>query len=394
MDDIFRQMIQGYFDGFDMYEITSSSLQEDVTLFKEKLTGFAESNQDINTFHQRLAESGLQEEYSGLITKVAMAAMASEAMDSDATVSASKAASSASESEGPGEDSGSHIVFPTVSEFVEQYRISYEEVKKSGYRKRGEAAYEAIFNVANRTDDMVEAQIIMEEERLLWNIVKDDSLDIFEMLLDAMDPLDIAVNYTTVAQINAYINSDSDEELTYNLEVSEHEKHVRINHFLLKKILISQIALMLTKYCKCKTTIYEWKKDILVKAALREMIRLRKALKRSLSFIADELGLSFYDLFNDEGIKINMILPANADEFGRIKTALNPQNLDVFEDIIVNEIMRDEVSVKDILSKVPEQALWFDLDDIAKDSYEKSAMEKAKALNSDLIYYSYSPVNM
>lgn len=374
MDDIIRQMIQGYFNGFDTYQITNPSLQEEVDQFKDKLISFAESNQDINTFHQRLAESGLQEEYSKVITKVAMATMNTEAN---------------SDTNAQQEESASDIVFPTVPEFVEQYRVSYEEVKKDGYRKRGEAAYQAIFDVANRTDEMVEAQIIMEEERLLWNIVKDDSLDIFETLFDAMDPLDIAVNYTTKAQINAYLNSNSDEELTYNIEVSEHDKHVKINHFLFMKILISQIALLLTKYCKCKSTIYEWGDDRKVKASLQEMIRLRKALKRSLRFIEDELGTSFNALFSDEGIKINMILPANADQFGRIKTALNPQNLDVFSDIMENEIGNDNLSIKDILTRVPEKALWFDLDGITKDSYENSAMSKAKTLNESLVYYSY-----
>lgn len=375
MDDLIHQMIQGYFDGFSMYEIKSSSLQEEVDEYKEKLTRFAEANQDINTFHQRLSESGLQEEYSKVITKVAMASMAP---------------SSDSDSDNYEEESTEDIVFPTVPEFVEQYRVSYEEVKKDGYRKRGEAAYEAIFDVANRTDNMIEAQIIMEKERLLWNIVKEDSLDIFMTLLEAMDPLDIAVSTTTKAQVDAYNNSNGDEELTYNLEVDEHTKRVTINHFIAKKILISQIALMLTKYCKCKYMIYEWNNEVSVKSSLKGMIRLRKALIRSIKFIEVEWGLSFPELFADEGIKINMILPANADKFGRIKTALNPQNLDVFEDIIRNEIMDDTLSIKDILLRNQEKALWFDLDGKAKDSYEKSAIQNAKELNADLVYYAYN----
>ena len=110
MDDIIKGIISGYLDAFNGYSITDSNLQEEVDSYKNRLSNFASANNDVTVFYQRFVESGLQEEYTNLITKVVMASLNStnENTVHDETT-----------------------VMP-VKEFVEQYRIGYEEIRKAG----------------------------------------------------------------------------------------------------------------------------------------------------------------------------------------------------------------------------------------------------------------------
>ena len=105
-----------------------------------------------------------------------------------------------------------------------QYRIPYEEVKKAGYRKNAQAAYAAILAIPKQTDDMLEAQLILEEDGLLWKIVKEDGLDIFAPILEAMDPLQEAMTAGLELQTRAFQESQSVEDLDYHLEKLEFEK--------------------------------------------------------------------------------------------------------------------------------------------------------------------------
>lgn len=91
-------------------------------------------------------KSGIQDKYTALITKVAMAANSGSQESSETIESASQ--------------------LPSVSEFLEQYRPSYDEVCKRG-GLAGKKAYEDLFDIANKTDDLLEAQIIIEETRIL-----------------------------------------------------------------------------------------------------------------------------------------------------------------------------------------------------------------------------------
>lgn len=59
---------------------------------------------------------------------------------------------------------------PTVHEFLNHYRLVYEEVRPNA-RKATNDAYEKLFEVENRTSDLFETQMIIEKEKLILNTV-------------------------------------------------------------------------------------------------------------------------------------------------------------------------------------------------------------------------------
>lgn len=114
-------IVKTYMDVFDNYEIKSAQLQSEIDRLGEKFLSFADQNPDPTVFYKKLMDSGLQEEYSALITKVAMASM--QTADAHGNVKTNYS-----------DEAPAPVV--SVKEFVEQYRIPYENIKEQGYRKR------------------------------------------------------------------------------------------------------------------------------------------------------------------------------------------------------------------------------------------------------------------
>ena len=50
---------------------------------------------------------------------------------------------------------------PTVHEFLDTYRVIYENAVKPNKRELTDKAYQKLFDVENRTDDIMEAQLII-----------------------------------------------------------------------------------------------------------------------------------------------------------------------------------------------------------------------------------------
>ena len=369
MNDIVSQMIGGYLGAFDTMPITDTALQKEVDAYKKKLTDFAQSNSDPTTFYDNFTKSGLQEEYSALITKVSMSGMATAPAETPPT-------------DKPPAKSGGHI---SVKDFVAQYKVPYEEVKKAGFRKRAEAAYEQIFAVADKTDDMLEAQMILEKERLLWKIVAEDALDIFEPILEVMDPLWQATTANLKKQVEVYQKATSDEELSYLLEKAEFETLSMMAKGTMDMALAAAVALHLINFSTAKTTIYEWKNETAVQDSVMAMIATRKALKRLSEFMKKHLNLTFDDLFHKEELKIWLLSPNAVDDFARVKSVLHTQNLDVFKDMLDNEIFGN-LSIYDILMRQPAKVFWYDVDG---DEISNQAHQKAAALDANFTYYKY-----
>lgn len=375
MSDITRGIVQGYLDAFDAYEIAGPSLQQQLDDLKRRMYAFAEANPDPSLFYAAFAESGLQEEYSALITRIAMAGMDSApAGGGSAETDCSDATAAAPLS---------------VRDFVEQYRVPYDEVKKAGYRKRGRAAYEKIFALADRTDDQLEAQIIIEEERLLWKIVTADSLDIFEPILQALDPLQQATTVVLERHVEIYNSVQGSEELDYALERAEFEKIALVRHAASKMNAAAHLAFLLLGYCSSKlNTQQSGGQGEQGRKALQAMIAFRSAARRALRLLEEELSLTFDALLEEEGLKIWMLSPQNLDELGRIKESLHPQNYDVFREIVHNEILSD-LSTVELLKQRPKKAIWYGFEGAARSAFLEKGAEKAKQLTAHLTYYQY-----
>ncbi|MCQ2554660.1 MAG: hypothetical protein MJ171_03295 [Clostridia bacterium] len=327
-------MIKPYFDAFDMYEVKSESLKKKVDEFKEKLLLFAEQNTDMMTFYSEFQNQGFMGEYTALISAVAMAAQESSTVEES-----------------------SPVVLPTVKEFVEQYRTAYDEVRKAGDRPEGEKAYLRLFDVANRTDDLIEAQIIMEKERLLWNITSADAVNILENTLKKLDPLFRATSVATIASLDAYRKSSCEEELLYFLDKSEPKKMADVNDFTMRMLLAAGIAADILSFEKGRRDVYEWASDVTAEAGARQMESARADARRDIKVLKDDFNLTFDDLLADEGVAVFMLSPENMDEYGRTKKALHNRNYEVMREILYEEIL-SERTIKDILLNPREKAVW------------------------------------
>lgn len=337
MNDMIYQMIKATLDAFNMYPISNPALQQQVDDYKARLTAFAERQNDIGAFYGNYAASGLQEEYMSLITKVAMSG--TSAAPADSSGSNATAAS-----------------LPTVREYLMQYQSAYNELCNDPQRARGKAAYEQLFAVAERTDDMLEAQLIIERERLLWKIVAEDSLGIFENTLSQMDPLSLATTASLHQQIKAYEKADSDEELSYLLEKTQWPVAEAVAAYTCKMTIAATVASLLLKYTKAKNEVYLWNEKTL-KNAVKSVLEYRSTLRKTLN-VLHQLDMTVEELFRDEGAKIWMLSPENADQFGKHKYALHPQNYDAYLDVLKNEIMAD-IAPEALLKRKPEKVVWF-----------------------------------
>lgn len=227
---------------------------------------------------------------------------------------------------------------PSVSEYVNQFKTAYEQVCKQD-KPRAKAAYEEIFDIANQTDDMTEAQIILEKKRLLWKIMRDSALDDLLLTLKKMDPLHKATTAKLLGQINTYYNVDCPEELTYQTDIQDVLDIGVITDYTSKMHLVSAVATLLMEYLDTKDVIYAWKNENLVKHALKDLSNKRKQLKSILTYMDKSMQMSFDDLLNDEGLKIWLLNPRSIDEYGKGKQIINNNYYSIFKDIVDKEIL-------------------------------------------------------
>lgn len=329
MNELIYPMIKSLVDAIDSYKTTSAEIENEVNAFKEKLTIFAEEHNDITTFYTEYEKSGLQEEYINLVSKLA---------------TQQNFANSNNENHTNIEN------LPSVKEFLEQYRISYNQVRKRNGQK-AKQVYNQLFSIADKTDDLIEAQIIIEKQRLLWEIVRVDAIEIFENKLKDMDPLYKATTAKLLGQIDAYKNSSCEEELNYKLDIQSIKDIYVIADYMSKLTLASCISFLLISYVKSKKEIYSWRNDELAKKAVTSLVNSRNNLRKILAYMENALNYSYVDLFNDESIKIWLLGPVNKDEFGKVKTVLHPSNYKLFKKLISEEILCD-ISIVDILFRV------------------------------------------
>lgn len=281
MDSTVQNTINTLINAFDAYDSTP-----EVEAFKQKLIDFGNTYPDAMTFFQVYPNSGLQEEYTALISKLVMASY---------------------------QPSDEPTPLPTVAEYLEQYRPSYDELCARGSIK-GRAAYEALFDVSNRTDDMLEAQLIIEQERLNWKIVTEDAIEVFENKLAQMDPLFLSTTAKLLGQIAAYNHARCQEELEYLLDKQDVEDVGIIANYNLKMNIAAGLA----------TAIMEGKV---------------KYIRATLKYMNDYMEISLEDLFSED-ISIWMLDPHNLDEYGKTKDALNPGLLEVFKSVLSGIVLK------------------------------------------------------
>lgn len=367
MDSIIKQTISGYTGVFSAFTISDDSLKAEIENFKAEVDALGEKSSDIMDFMTGFSSGGLQDKYSDLIARASAPPAASSGV--------------AGGNENP---QASANKLPTVKEFLDQYKASYEAVKNAGYRKRAEKAYENIFDVAGRTDDLIEMNIILENEKMLWKIVSEDFLDIYEPILEATDVFNEGIVKQFTNLIKVCRDSTCDEELTYLTDVAIQENQ-QFNYRFMSKMTASIIlsgAVM--GYSNCKIKFRSWQSP---QSDLLGLVAQRDAAKRTYEFIKNTFGWDFDYIVNDEWMKIWLLVPVNLDSMGRIKQTLDPQNIDVIRELLFNEILSDR-SIDDILLSEQNKVFYY-LPDKRADEITAKYEALAGKINSAMVYFQY-----
>ncbi|MCK5035588.1 MAG: hypothetical protein KAS73_06840 [Candidatus Sabulitectum sp.] len=364
MDASIQQTISGYTAVFDSFTISDDALKKDIEDFINDFNAVGENSNDIMDFMAKFPASGLQEKYSNLIAR----ASAPPPVSAETNATEEKPAGA----------------LPTVKEFLEQYRESYNAVKGAGYRTRAEKAYENIFAVADRADNLIDMNIILEREQLLWKIVTEDLLDIYQTVLDATDPLNLAVVSRFQRMIKTCGEATCDEDLAYRTGV-DISINQRQTYSLISTIFVPvMLAKSLMEYDKMKRIFRTWlapEKDLL------GVISMRGAVRKTYEFIVKTYGWDFDYMVNDQWMKMWLIAPTAIDANGRIRKTLDPQNIETFRKQLFDDVLSDR-TIDDILLTEQERVLFFALDKRQNEvltSYTRAAAE----LNADIVFFQY-----
>ncbi len=364
MDAIIQQTISGYTGVFAAFTISNEKLKNDVESFIIELNTLGESCADVMDFMTKFPSSGLQQKYSDLVASIA--SPAPTGADSE------------------GSENFSEKKLPSVKEFLEQYRPSYNAVSNGGFRFRAQKAYENIFAVAQRTEDLLEMNIILEKERLLWKIVTEDLQDIYEPILAATDPLNTGVVKQFEKLMHICTIADSDEELSYRTDIAMQENQ-KYNYCFMTRMTASIILSgAILGYILCKNKFRSWlqpQSDLLL------LIALRQSARRAYELFQNSFGWDFEYFVHDEWMKLWLLLPVNLDGNARIKQVIDPQNIDVMRELLFNEILSDK-SIEDVLLHEQQHVYYFQLDKKA-DEVNSRYQAEADRLNTHLLYFKY-----
>ncbi len=364
MDATIQQTISGYTAVFDSFTISDGALQKEIDDFINEFNSLGENSNDVMDFMAKFPGSGLQAQYSNLIAR----ASSPPPVAVDASSFEEKPVSA----------------LPTVKEFLGQYRESYKAVKGAGYRTRAEKAYENIFAVADQTDSLIDMNIILEREQLLWKIVSEDLLDIYQTVLDATDPLNLAAVSRFQRMIKTCSEVTCDEELAYRTEVdiSINQKHTysHMSNIIVPVMLVKSLM----EYDKTKRVFRNWlspERDLLA------VISQRGTVRKTYEFIVNTYGWDFDHIVNDEWMKMWFLGPAAVDANGRIRKSLDPENIETLREVLFNDVLSDR-TIDDILLTEQKRVFHFALNKRADEviaNYTKTAEE----LNKDIVFFQY-----
>ena len=369
IDENIKTMYMGYFSAFDTTPITDPELQRKINDWKSRMEAFAATISQIQDFFPKYMQSELSEEYNTLIAQLY------SPVNNATTDNASAATAST----------------PVISvrNFLEQYRIPYDEICKAGYRKRAEKAYENIFAVADRTDNMLEAQMILEQERLLWKIITEDFLDIMEPILEAADPLFLPVYLATKFNYELYLGCECEEEMNYRGQRAPRKIGLLVDPpstRLQFAITISSLVLQeeLTR-CAFWTKYIQNDMENARGFAIGALV-MRDKCRWMLQLLKESFGLTFDDLVADKHQRMYLLAPPqNLVTLGRYKKVLPPEQLDFYSEVINEQILPD-MSDEEFLLHKTRAICYYNYD--APDYLEK-VKHLAKEGSKHLTYYKY-----
>lgn len=359
-----QQLVNGYLSVFDNIPCNNPDVAAEIEAYKSDVNALGEKHNDMMAFMAEFSSSGLEAKQTTLITKASQ-----------------PPANQTEEQHGQIEKAQQNL--PSVEEFLSQYNAAYEAVKKQGYRKNAEKAYEEIFNVKNRTDDLLEMNIILEQEKLLWKIVSEDLLDIYGPIYEALDPNNRSFKQQFKSLAEVAKNSNCDDQLTYNIEIQNQINQKYNYRFITEMTVVIQFAKALWDYHLCKMRLRSWEEP---EKDLKALISQRKASKRFYESMKTTWGWDLDSILADPWKKLWMLIPTPLDSLNRLKKTQDTHNLEVYKELL-DEILSDK-TLEEIMLNEQTNVMSYLLDSTA-DTVVAEYAAIAKQYNSDFVYFQY-----
>ncbi len=317
MDPIIQQTIDGMLSSFAHVQVADPAVAEEIEQFKRDMTALGERSTDAGSFMGELTSSGLM-------------ALMSDLMVRASTPAAPESAPQATPS------GGGSPTLPTVREFLEQYRSSYEAAQAHGFQFTAVQAYNELFAVANRTDDLLEMNILLESEGHLRAITAAALYDIHKLNHDTTDPNNQAVRRGFSAMMKIAQTYRTDEELYYgtDLAIAKNQQSMLRHQFLI--VLAAQLALVLVGYGTAKTNA---RMDLEKFAGA--FVATRLAIQNTYAALQELFNLDFDAMVAHPWMKHWMLVPKTLDSTGRVTSCLDTRNLDYMREVLFEEALSD-----------------------------------------------------
>jgi hypothetical protein len=317
MDPTIKQTIDGMLSSFAYVQVTDEGVRAEIEQYKADMYALGQRAPDVGSFMTELTSSGLMEKQSDLMTRASMAAQQAPATDTGQPAVA------------PG-------ALPSVSQFLEQYRPSYDAAKAHGFQYSTVKAYEQVFAVADRTDDLLTMNVILESEGLLRATTACALYDVNKLHFDATDPNNLGVRqmHTNLMQLAGSYRTD--EELYFHTDqwVQHNQQGMYRHNFMI--IIAAQLALVLIGY-----NIAKGKARMDLKKYSGDFIGTRDAIRATYATIGDLFGLDFDGLLANPWLKHWVLGPSTLDSTGRVTSCLDTRNLDYFREVLFEEALTD-----------------------------------------------------
>lgn len=372
MDSMIRQTIDGLLSGFAHLQISDPALQEEVDRFKTELEGLGERSGDVGAFMADLQTSGLMQTNSDLMTK---AAMATQASGQDNT----------SESQ---DTDGSSSQLLTVREFLEQYRPAYDAAKNHGYQFRAVWAYETIFSIADRTDDLLEMNIILEEEGHLRAMTAEAMYDINKLAWDSQDPNNQGTRDQFQKLMELAENYETNPELDYRLDQLIQENQQGSFRFNFTIHPVANLGYALITYVICKTRVWSCQ-DLQEDTA--NFIIARENLIRTYHTIQEFFGWDFETIVKDPWLERWLILTVPVEPLGLGCRSMAPQNIELFREVLFEEAL-SALEDTELLQRPFHHPMHFAIDSSAFPEHREVEERLGPAVEAklkDRYYYDY-----
>lgn len=368
--DMTKMMIDAYMK--PLYDMNpSGKLLADIQAFEKELYDFAADNPGALDI---VGESGKRDVYNGFY----MAAMNGGTAEQIQT----SAPGETSEKQDNKPPEGCKL--PTVGEFLYQYRHVYETSVKPYNRPLTEAAYQRLFDVENRTDDLLEAQMIIEKEGLLIDTVTADYKNLVKDFMDAVDPNYEVTSATTKVTLGVYAEAKSLEEITYMGEVAAATCDDIAVQIKLKVEMMTVLTSLIFAWEKSKRKIREC--DPKMDKYAQSMVVTRKQTRKYYKFLSEDMGLTFDVLERTPFYRISLLKPEGLDALWRIKKVMHPDNIKAMRYALFNEILSDK-TMEEILSTLQPYPYYEPIDTNRYPEITNEFMAKASEINKDIKYF-------